>query len=66
MAAAELAALLPGLRATIVFSRLGLPADTADEWLGWPAPSGSPVFLPHVVPFSHPLWALFSSGTTTP
>jgi acetoacetyl-CoA synthetase len=60
----ELAALLPTLRATIVFPRLGLPADTATGRLGWPRPSGSPHLIPHVVPFSHPLWVLFSSGTT--
>ena len=34
----ELAALLPTLRATIVFPRLGLPADTAAGRLGWPSP----------------------------
>ena len=38
----ELAALLPGLRATIVFSRLGLPADAADGWLGSQAPAATP------------------------
>src|SRR3984957_8876199 len=36
----ELAALLPSLRATIVFPRLGLPTDTAAGWLGWPSPAG--------------------------
>ena len=37
----ELAALLPGLRATIVFPRLGLPADTAPGILSWPSSAGS-------------------------
>src|SRR5260370_541816 len=59
-----LAALLPGLRATIVFPRLGLPADTAAGTLSWPRPAGSADLVPHAVPFSHPLWVLFSSGTT--
>jgi acetoacetyl-CoA synthetase len=60
----ELAALLPTLRATIVFPRLDLPADTAAGWHGWPSPSGSADLIPQAVPFSHPLWVLFSSGTT--
>ena len=65
----ELAALLPTLRATIVFPRLGLPADTlpADTgagWLSWPSPAGPAGLAPRAVPFSHPLWVLFSSGTT--
>jgi acyl-coenzyme A synthetase/AMP-(fatty) acid ligase len=61
----ELAALLPTLRATIVFPRIGLPADTAAGRLGWPGPAGGSAGLaPRAVPFSHPLWVLFSSGTT--
>ena len=72
----ELAALLPSLRATIVFPRLGLPADTGAGSLGWPASAGSAGILawpssggaaelaPVAVPFGHPLWVLFSSGTT--
>src|SRR5260370_40195406 len=62
----ELAALLPSLRATIVFPRLGLPADTAAGRLSWPGPSGSADLVPQAVPFSHPLWGLFSSRTTGP
>jgi acetoacetyl-CoA synthetase len=61
---AELAALLPGLRATIVFPRLGLPAGNAPGRLGWPHPAEHADLAPHTVPFSHPLWVLFSSGTT--
>jgi acetoacetyl-CoA synthetase len=61
----ELAALLPTVRATIVFPRLGLPADSAAGWLGWPHPAGDSAELaPRPVPFGHPLWVLFSSGTT--
>jgi acetoacetyl-CoA synthetase len=40
-AVTELAALLPSLRATIVFPRLGLPADTAAGRLGWPTSAGT-------------------------
>jgi acyl-coenzyme A synthetase/AMP-(fatty) acid ligase len=60
----ELAALLPTLCATIVFPRLGLPAVAG--MLSWPE-SGlacSAELAPRAVPFSHPLWVLFSSGTT--
>src|SRR5260370_14026151 len=65
----ELAALLPALRATIVFPRLGLPADalladTGAGRIGWPSPAGPSELVPRVMPFSHPLWVLFSSGTT--
>src|SRR5260370_14671825 len=60
----ELAALLPALRTTIVFPRLGLPADTTAGRIGWPRPSGAAELAPQPVPFSHPLWVLFSSGTT--
>ncbi len=63
-AVSELAALLPTLRATIVFPRLGLPAEAAAGPLGWPDPSGSADLVPQPVPFGHPLWVLFSSGTT--
>jgi acetoacetyl-CoA synthetase len=63
-AVSELAALLPTLRATIVFPRLGLPADHAAGTRAWPGPAGSAELKPRTVPFSHPLWVLFSSGTT--
>jgi acetoacetyl-CoA synthetase len=95
-AVAELSALLPSLRATIVFPRLGLPR--AAGTFGWPpsgrsgglAPGAVPFgvvsegsaglgpgggsfdtssggldgLVPRAVPFSHPIWVLFSSGTT--
>src|SRR5580658_817249 len=80
-AVAELAALLPGLRATIVFPRLGLPVEKAARTFGWPTsgrsaglglgagpfgatPAGLDGLTPQAVPFSHPIWILFSSGTT--
>jgi acetoacetyl-CoA synthetase len=62
-AVSELAALL-GVRATIMFPRLGLPPDTGAGRLSWPGPSGPTGLVPRAVPFSHPLWVLFSSGTT--
>jgi acetoacetyl-CoA synthetase len=61
-AVAELAALLPSLRATIVFPRLGLPRPTGT--FGWPPSGRSDGLVPRAVPFSHPIWILFSSGTT--
>ncbi len=63
-------AALPTLEATIVVSRLGVPLDVLPGVLSWdeavaadfdvPGPS------PHPAPvgFEHPLWVLFSSGTT--
>jgi acetoacetyl-CoA synthetase len=60
----ELAALLPSLRATIVYPRLGLPAGPAAGPRRWPVPAGPAELAPRAVPFSHPLWVLFSSGTT--
>src|SRR5258708_23846492 len=42
----ELATLLPTLRATIVFPRLGLPADTEAGRLSWPSPAGSAELVP--------------------
>ena len=61
-AVAELAALLPSLRATIVFPRLGLPRPAGT--FGWPTSAGSGGLAPRAVPFGHPIWILFSSGTT--
>jgi len=67
----ELAALVPTLRATILYPRLGLPAGSPPEnqvagRLSWPEPemTGAAELAPLAVPFSHPLWVLFSSGTT--
>jgi acetoacetyl-CoA synthetase len=60
----ELAALLPSVRATIMFPRLGLPAEDGAGRLRWPGSAGSADLAPRTVPFSHPLWVLFSSGTT--
>ncbi|WP_043658320.1 acetoacetate--CoA ligase [Nocardia thailandica] len=62
---ADIAALragLPGLRATLAVSRLGLPVPGA---LPWPTPGpATPELDVASVPFDHPLWIVFSSGTT--
>ena len=60
-AVAQLRQLLPGLRATIAYERVGLPVNDAMPW--GEAISAEPV-EPVDVPFDHPLWILFSSGTT--
>jgi acetoacetyl-CoA synthetase len=59
---AELRAALPGLRATIAVDRLGAEIPDAlpfAEAIAEPAPESF-----EQVPFDHPLWVLFSSGTT--
>jgi acetoacetyl-CoA synthetase len=47
----ELAALLPSLRGTIVFPRLGLPTDAAAGKHDWPDSPGPADLVPHPVPF---------------
>ncbi|WP_328360515.1 acetoacetate--CoA ligase [Streptomyces sp. NBC_00445] len=67
-AALELARALPTLKATLLVDHVGLP---------WPSGISSALFVPwedaatrteHLtctpVPFDHPLWVVFSSGTT--
>ena len=70
-ASAAVHAGLPTVRATIVVTRLGLPVAAAPGWIPWAEAvadgrtdgRADPVeTLP--VPFDHPLWVLFSSGTT--
>ncbi len=58
---------LKSLRNTLIISYTKEIADTKQEQVTWYAQltdaiSPAPVFLP--VPFSHPLWILYSSGTT--
>jgi acetoacetyl-CoA synthetase len=60
---ATLRAGLPGLRATVVVSRLGGPAPDTLDWAAVSAP-GDAEILTEPVEFDHPLWILFSSGTT--
>ncbi|MFF5809429.1 acetoacetate--CoA ligase [Streptomyces sp. NPDC012746] len=60
---AELRAELPSLRAVVHIPLLGTPApEAALTWSDLTAGATEPVFEP--VPFDHPLWVLYSSGTT--
>ncbi|MFE0678589.1 acetoacetate--CoA ligase [Streptomyces sp. NPDC058867] len=67
-AAVELAHALPTLKATLLVSRLDLPWPSeghpclAVPWEDAASRAEEPVFTP--VPFDHPLWIVFSSGTT--
>jgi acetoacetyl-CoA synthetase len=59
---------LPTLRHTILVPHLGLgPIPGGDALLGWDDAVGTPATLEvEPVPFDHPLWVVFSSGTTGP
>ncbi|MEV6211936.1 acetoacetate--CoA ligase [Kitasatospora sp. NPDC051914] len=60
---AELRRELPSLRTVVHIPLLGGPApDGALDWAELVAGDTEPVFEP--VPFDHPLWVLYSSGTT--
>ena len=60
---AEIRAAMPTLRATVVVPRLGLDLDEdAVPWATAVAPDARLDITP--VPFAHPLWVMFSSGTT--
>ncbi|WP_431783805.1 acetoacetate--CoA ligase [Streptomyces chumphonensis] len=60
---AELRAELPTLRAVVHVPLLGAPApDGALTWESLTSADVEPVF--EQVPFDHPLWVLYSSGTT--
>ncbi|WP_328324435.1 acetoacetate--CoA ligase [Streptomyces sp. NBC_00455] len=60
---AELRAELPTLRAVIHVPLLGTPApDGTLDWSAATSGDAEPVF--EQVPFDHPLWVLYSSGTT--
>ena len=64
-AIAYLQANIRSLQATIMVPRLGLPPDSLDPVIHWSQASAGHVPLHTVpVPFDHPLWVLFSSGTT--
>jgi acetoacetyl-CoA synthetase len=53
---------LPTVQATIVFPRLGKGAAAGQ--LDWPPADDAAELAAAKVPFAHPLWVLFSSGTT--
>ena len=56
---------LPTLRATVLVPRVGLDAAPASEAIAWSeASAGEHALAPVPVDFDHPLWVLFSSGTT--
>ncbi|NKY48665.1 acetoacetate--CoA ligase [Nocardia vermiculata] len=59
---ATLRAGLPSVRATVVVSRLGNAVPDALDWAAVAAPGGE--LFTEGVDFDHPLWVLFSSGTT--
>ena len=60
---AELRAELPTLRAVVHVPLLGAePPEGALDWSALTAGDAEPVF--EQVPFDHPLWVLYSSGTT--
>ncbi|MFJ2636796.1 acetoacetate--CoA ligase [Streptomyces sp. NPDC087422] len=59
----ELRAGLPSLRATVHIPLLGTPApEGALDWADLTADDTAPAY--EAVPFDHPLWVLYSSGTT--
>ncbi|PPJ30164.1 acetoacetate--CoA ligase [Nocardia nova] len=63
---ADIAALragLPTVRATVVVPRLGGAVPDALDWNAVAAPEGAELST-EPVGFAHPLWILFSSGTT--
>lgn len=64
-AIAELQASLPSLRATVVVGLLGTDAPPMGDALSFAEATAAPCrpAFAHV-PFDHPLWILFSSGTT--
>ncbi|RBQ17042.1 acetoacetate--CoA ligase [Spongiactinospora rosea] len=59
----DIAGKLPGLRATVWIRALGTtPADGDTEWADLRAEAAPMAYEP--VAFGHPLWVLYSSGTT--
>ncbi|WP_280343583.1 acetoacetate--CoA ligase [Nocardia neocaledoniensis] len=64
---ADIAALregLPGLRATVVVAQLGLDVPDSIAWSDAVADPGLGIIDTTAVDFDHPLWIVFSSGTT--
>ena len=62
---AEIRGALPTLRATVLVPRLGLDVDSDADLVPWATVLQSAGDLRTTpVPFAHPLWVLFSSGTT--
>lgn len=64
-AIAHLQANMSSLETTILVSRLGLPPDHLDKAIPWAqASAGDAALQTTPLPFDHPLWVVFSSGTT--
>lgn len=64
-AVAYIRANITSLKTIIIVPRLGLPLDGLDPVIGWSqASTGNTPLQTVPVPFDHPLWVLFSSGTT--
>jgi acetoacetyl-CoA synthetase len=66
-AALDLARALPTLKATVLVDHIGLTCPTGIEGttVDWSGTAGRDEQLHYMpVPFDHPLWAVFSSGTT--
>src|SRR6516225_2119136 len=63
---AEITAALPGLKALVMVNPQGGPAASALQTLDFESLPGHASAEPQFeeVPFSHPLWVLYSSGTT--
>jgi len=62
---ATLQAEIPSVRTTIVISRLGLDVSDLSNTVSWEdATAGDFELACEPVDFDHPLWVLFSSGTT--
>lgn len=63
---AALRELLPTVTTTVVVPTLAgtAPIDGGTEWSAAIAAGGPAEFAPTPVPFDHPLWVLFTSGTT--
>ena len=62
---AALRALLPTLRHTIAVPTAGLANDPGEDVSTWAGAVATPAEVrPCQVPFDHPLWVLFTSGTT--
>jgi len=63
-AVAELRRALPSVRATVVYNRLHPDAAWPDDVTPWPTARAGQSLRAAPLPFEHPLWVLFSSGTT--
>jgi acetoacetyl-CoA synthetase len=59
---AQLSSAVPSIRLTVAVERLGKGIPGAVRWSD--ATAGAPAFDPAPVPFDHPLWVVFSSGST--